>query len=227
MTRYISRHRPDRAPASTPRPFPAHETSWHGKPPITQSTGSKACGSSVVTSSWHGTSGQCLASTARQNGSSSHWPTMIMPARSAPRSKPPMPLKSDSTLMLHPASPGSLKMREPLRPLLWSAAGDTPRWGFGRRGDLGNAWSVLEHGALTGSRPAHGALFSFWLGCRSTRRAHLPVGALAFRAKVITTQPPQAHRHPTDRVDDQQEKCAATLILAASPAPVNFPPSDF
>jgi hypothetical protein len=49
------------------------------------------------TSGWHGTPGQCRARTRRQYSSCSHCHTTRIPARSRPRSNPPIPLKSDPT----------------------------------------------------------------------------------------------------------------------------------
>src|SRR6516164_2886852 len=46
-----------------------------------------------------GTSGQCFASTFRHHGSISTCPAIVIPARSRPRSSPPMPVNSDRTFI--------------------------------------------------------------------------------------------------------------------------------
>lgn len=53
----------------------------------------------MVTSLQQGAPGQCLASTDRQNGSASHCATILNPARSRPRSMPPIPEKRERVLM--------------------------------------------------------------------------------------------------------------------------------
>lgn len=93
MMRENSNQRPDRDPSS---PFPLvlqTAMSVQGNPPIRRSTGG---GSRPITLSKHGTPGQCLASTRRQNGSDSQCHATRAPvALSTPRSRPPTPLKSE------------------------------------------------------------------------------------------------------------------------------------
>lgn len=100
MDRTNSRQSPERSPCN-PAPKPARLISWHGNPPQMTSA-SPSWNSLVVMSSWHGTAGQCFASTSRQNGSISQKPTVCIPARSSPREKPPMPLKRSRTFIVEP-----------------------------------------------------------------------------------------------------------------------------
>ncbi len=104
--RWNSNQRPERSPSS-PAPFPAPLTSWHGKPPQSRSTrGRVAVLPTVRTSSCLSAFGQCLASTARQNGSISTWNrTGPRPARSRPRSRPPIPENSEPIVSNAAAAP--------------------------------------------------------------------------------------------------------------------------
>ena len=65
--------------------------SWHGNPPQITSGRSKPSPVKVRTSSHFGTVGQCFVSTRRQYSSISTCHTHFIPARSNPRSKPPIP----------------------------------------------------------------------------------------------------------------------------------------
>ena len=88
MVRTSSQYNPERSP-EIPARFPACDTSWHGKPPHTTSALPHSA-LIVRTSSWQGVLGQCLASTARGNGSISQKATVSNPpVRSKPRVKPP------------------------------------------------------------------------------------------------------------------------------------------
>ena len=111
---------------------PAWLTGWHGKPPQTRSgTGRPPHHPAQVrTSSCLGTSGQCFASTFRHHGSISICPTTVIPARSRPRSSPPMPLNRDRTFMWPVPSLPSLTTTAPLRP---ASCGPPPAPGRGSR----------------------------------------------------------------------------------------------
>src|SRR6266704_4366689 len=70
---------------------------------------SPSINSRVVMSPWHGTSGQCLASTARANRSISQNATVLNPpVLSRPRENPPIPLKRSSTLSFINCTPHHL-----------------------------------------------------------------------------------------------------------------------
>src|SRR5579885_140645 len=71
------------------------EVCLQGKPPATTSTfhSSTGSGGNVRTSSHRRTCGQCLASVRRRNSSSATCHEQVRPARSNPRSRPPMPAK--------------------------------------------------------------------------------------------------------------------------------------
>jgi len=98
MIRAISVHIPLRSP-SRPSPFPAMETSWHGKPPAMQSTIPRhGLPSNVVTSSKIGNQGStpsfCLADrTCWQYGSISTAQTGICPSSMSESIPPPAPAK--------------------------------------------------------------------------------------------------------------------------------------
>lgn len=114
--RAISDQRPERLPAS-PSPFPATLRSWQGKPPEITSTGPTSSPRNVVTSSKQGTSGQCFASTRRQNGSISQNATVSNPpVRSSPRLKPPIPENRSKTFSALTPAPYASQGR------LWSFA---------------------------------------------------------------------------------------------------------
>lgn len=87
-----STQRPDCSPVMPAR-LPALLMSWQGNPPQITSTlhSSIGPGGNVRTSSCRTTAGQCFASTRRQNLSISTCHLQTTPARSNPRSKPPMP----------------------------------------------------------------------------------------------------------------------------------------
>lgn len=106
--RDISRHKPDCGP-SIPALAPDSLTSWQGNPPTMTSTHgnqsrrphSTQRESSLLTrtmpaqhsltSSYRFTAGQCFASTERQKGSISTCQRTSKPARSKPKSNPPIP----------------------------------------------------------------------------------------------------------------------------------------
>ena len=100
MIRLNSRHNPERSP-SIPIRLPATETSWQGKPPqITshcQSVPSR--GGKVHTSSCRRTFGQCFSRTRLAYSSFSTCQTHRIPARSKPRSNPPIPEKSEPNVI--------------------------------------------------------------------------------------------------------------------------------
>jgi hypothetical protein len=57
MASHIDAHKPERVPALMPSRLPAADTSWHGLPPVSTSTGSTADQSTAVMSPRLGTSG--------------------------------------------------------------------------------------------------------------------------------------------------------------------------
>jgi hypothetical protein len=94
----ISHHKLERSP-SIPIRLPAALTSWHGNPPLMTSTRSSLCiGRSLSKWSPHSrmspnrsASGKCLARTRLQYSSISTCQMVFIPARSKPKSKPPIP----------------------------------------------------------------------------------------------------------------------------------------
>jgi len=97
--------------SSCPLRFPATLHGWHGTPPQMRSTGSRPASTEVLMSSWRRMLGQCFASTFRQNGSRSTCHATRIPARSRPRSSPPIPAKQLPTVRLTSA----LRSRHPAR----------------------------------------------------------------------------------------------------------------
>ena len=75
----------------SPRFLPAEDSSWHGKPPLMMSTGSRLCFPHCLTSVNLDTSSQCFFSTFRTNSSRSTCQTVLIPAQLKPRSIPPTP----------------------------------------------------------------------------------------------------------------------------------------
>jgi hypothetical protein len=71
---------------------------WHGYPPHITSGRTTFRQLMVLMSPWFGTSGQCLDSTRHAYGSISDCHMTFIPARSKPRSRPPMPLNSEPTV---------------------------------------------------------------------------------------------------------------------------------
>ena len=70
MAYAICVHIPERVPGLIPARFPAVDTSWQGKPPVSTSTGSTRAQSTAVTSPRFGTPGNRASSTfdgARSN----------------------------------------------------------------------------------------------------------------------------------------------------------------
>jgi hypothetical protein len=111
MIRHSSRQRPERLP-EMPSPLPAWLMSWQGNPP--QITSANPLGAlSVVTSSKHGTPGQCFARTFLQKGSISQNAIVLNPpVRSSPSEKPPMPLNKSMTVSIHDFAPQPLPLPE-------------------------------------------------------------------------------------------------------------------
>lgn len=105
MIRSISDQRPDRVPSAIPVPRPARDTSWHGKPPAMRSTGRSSVAPTRRTSTCRGTSGQCFSRTRLANGSHSTCQAQVIPARSSPRSSPPIPANSDPKVRRAPTDP--------------------------------------------------------------------------------------------------------------------------
>lgn len=104
MTRCISTQSPLPSSLPTiPALKPSDEMSTHGNPPQIKSTrkSPSACGNSLMSLN-RGMSGQCFASTDRANGSISTCQRHAMPARSSPRSNPPMPANRLPKFMLGP-----------------------------------------------------------------------------------------------------------------------------
>lgn len=120
MRRPYSDHRPDRAP-SRPARFPAWLMSWHGNPPQMTSTPipslERASAVRVLTSSYRGTSGQCFASTRRQNESISQKATVSNPpVRSKPKLKPPIPEKRSRTRSINLEPQAQTSTQQPQTP---------------------------------------------------------------------------------------------------------------
>ncbi len=92
--------------SSVPRRFPARLYGWQGNPPQIRSTGWRFWAPHSRTSRNRSTLGQCLSSTLLQNSSISICHSHFIPARSRPRSKPPIPanrLPKVSGLLTTPA----------------------------------------------------------------------------------------------------------------------------
>jgi hypothetical protein len=85
------------SPLRLARPEDAEENGWQGKPPQMTSTGRRLPLPAVRMSPCRWTWGQCLARRARAQGSISTCQAIWKPARSKPRSKPPMPEKREPT----------------------------------------------------------------------------------------------------------------------------------
>src|SRR3990167_4336394 len=95
MVRRIANQSPERVSTWMPRCFPAREISWQGKPPERMSGRSGDSSRKVRTSVYRLTFGQCFSKTFRQYGSHSTCHSVLNPARSKPRSKPPMPANNE------------------------------------------------------------------------------------------------------------------------------------
>src|SRR3990167_7903618 len=89
-----SSHSPLRLPVIPVR-LPAFEMSWHGNPPLRMSGRGTVPQSTVVMSGYRVTFGQCFSKTFRQYGSHSTCQIVLIPTRSKPRSKPPIPEKRE------------------------------------------------------------------------------------------------------------------------------------
>ena len=93
---------------------PAELNGWHGKPPQMRSTAVSLSAPTLRTSSCLGTSGQWFARTLRHHGSISTCQAQRIPARSRPRSMPPMPENSDPNVMRGPRCAGGRGWRATL-----------------------------------------------------------------------------------------------------------------
>jgi len=82
-----------------PRRTPARLNGWQGYPPQTRSTVGTVRQSMSLMSPRFGVAGQCFLSTREPYGLISDCHRQVMPARSSPRSRPPMPEKSDPKFM--------------------------------------------------------------------------------------------------------------------------------
>lgn len=119
------------------------------------------------TSGWHGTPGQCLARTRWQKGSCSQNHTVRIPARSNPRSKPPMPLKRLPTFT------SARTPRAPIGPSRGKAGGSgagSPR----SPGSPAARPSPTRGGCRTDSRPAPSRLGPALSGCRAAPTSATP-----------------------------------------------------
>lgn len=85
-----SPHNPLRSPCN-PRLVPMGETSWQGNPPAMTSTAVRLYAPTVRTSANLGTLGQCLVRTLLAYSSISTCHAHFIPARSSPKSIPPIP----------------------------------------------------------------------------------------------------------------------------------------
>lgn len=79
------------------------EKSEHGNPPvqtvaagISHSWSPSPSGQIALMSPRFGTPGQCVSSTAQENGLTSAWETVRKPANSSPLSNAPIPVKNDA-----------------------------------------------------------------------------------------------------------------------------------
>ena len=81
-----------------PPRLPAVLNGWQGYPPQITSGRSTFVQSICFMSPKFGTSGQCFFNTLQANGSISDCQITFMPARSNPKSKPPMPLNNEPTV---------------------------------------------------------------------------------------------------------------------------------
>ena len=91
--RATSRH--PASPESIPRRGPAREMSWQGNPAAMRSTRSTPGSGNSLASRYRLASGKCASRVCRQSGSRSTCQRHSSPARTKPRSKPPIPAKSD------------------------------------------------------------------------------------------------------------------------------------
>jgi len=80
---------------------PAAETGWQGKPPTIISTGSRSAPVTEWISRYRGTSGQRRAKRSEQKSSISTCHRQVQPLRSRPRSRPPIPEKSEPKVGIH------------------------------------------------------------------------------------------------------------------------------
>jgi hypothetical protein len=84
--------------SASPSLRPATLTGWQGNPPQRRSTGASSSPVSVVMSPYLGTSGQCFVKTRRHHSSISTCQRTSIPARSSPRSIPPIPENREPTV---------------------------------------------------------------------------------------------------------------------------------
>jgi hypothetical protein len=100
--RIISQKRLERFPSS-PALFPATDTSWQGNPPHMRSTRADTVDRrTFLTSSAPWVSGQWRRNTDMACLSISHCKTQFIPARSNPKSNPPIPVNKDTKFKNHP-----------------------------------------------------------------------------------------------------------------------------
>ena len=90
----------ERAPPCKPARFPATERSWQGNPPQRRSGDSFPLLAHSRTSVQQVTVGQCWARIPRRHLSDSHCQMTRIPARSSPRSSPPIPEKRLPTVTM-------------------------------------------------------------------------------------------------------------------------------
>jgi hypothetical protein len=98
MIRKYSDQRPERAPV-IPSCLPALEMSWQGNPPQMRSTSERLCRPTSRTSRNRGTSGQCLARTLVAYSLISTCHEHFIPARSSPKSIPPIPANREPNVI--------------------------------------------------------------------------------------------------------------------------------
>jgi len=137
-----SNHSPLRCPSS-PSAFPATLTSWHGKPPQMTSTRSVSGCGHVRTSSHRRTSGQCLARTRFAYSSISTCHRHCIPARSNPRSNPPIPANNEPNVSGLSVAIASFHLYAPL-----------PRMGHSQAASLRVPWGGLVC-SVSGCHHAH------------------------------------------------------------------------
>lgn len=117
MIRAYSFQRPDRAPPMPSR-LPALEMSWQGNPPQMTSTASRSSPPTFLTSSKRLTPGQCFARTSRHHSLTSTCQLTKNPARSSPRSRPPIPEKREPTVDMEKMTGSPLAVETCACPLL-------------------------------------------------------------------------------------------------------------
>lgn len=114
----------------TPLRRPATETGGHGNPPQMRSGHSTSLQSIFVMSPRLGMPGQCLARTRLQYGSISDCHMTFIPARSSPRSSPPIPEKREPTVRSVTARVAPAARPTPVVCMLWAHLSLTYRADF-------------------------------------------------------------------------------------------------